>query len=315
LATDSDCGGQKIVAAVIRAFLHCLKALLAKCKLAWQTKKRMNCDTSKFDQKLLGFWCAAREIYNLAVKSPSEEASKLASVKIASFFVVHSFRFAEASLMLAANDDILPAVALMRPAIEAQARANHLISFTGQAREDKATELILLDEMSRKYYAGLMLKSVSSINIDWANIFHWTPEARAQVTKWLAEFDVNKHEEFRKKRNKLRKEWDWDYGTVIGRKFFNDPQWNMRAPFQRIQQSLAISFEFGSSAIHPDLMSHLTEKMISAHEIISDATAVAVCVVYCYLVAAGRQNDPQFNQLVTEYDDYVWSKLKESTQE
>jgi hypothetical protein len=62
-------------------------------------------------------------------------------------------------------------------------------------------------------------------------------------------------------------------------------------------------------------MSHLTEKMISAHEIMSDATAVAVCVVYCYLVTIGKQNDPQFNQLVTEYDNYVWSKLKTSIQE
>jgi len=208
----------------------------------------MNCDTSKFDQRLLGFWWTAKDIYNKALKSPSEEVSKLTSVQIASFLVVHSFRFSEASLLLAANDDILPAVALMRTAIEAQARANHLISFAGKAREDKATELFLLDEISRRYYAGSMMKSISSLKIDWANIFHWTPEARAQVSKWLAEFDVAKHEELRKERLKLRHEWDWDYRTVIGRKSFDDPQWNTRTPFQRIQQSLAISFEFGSAA-------------------------------------------------------------------
>lgn len=276
----------------------------------------MELDTSKFDQKLLGFWCAARDIYNNVVeKARSEEVSNLNSVKITSFLVVHSYRFAEPALMLASNDDILPAVALMRTAIEAQARANHLISFPGQAREDKATELLLLDEISRKYYAGLMMKSVSSNKIDWANVFHWTPEARAQISKWIAEFDVTKHEMLRKERDKLRHEWDWDYGTVIGRKSFNDPQWNMRTPFQRIQQSLAISFELGSSAIHPDLMSDQTEKMHSAHDIMFDAAAVAVCVVYCYLVTISRQDDPDFKQLVTAYDDYVWSSLKESIQE
>jgi len=273
----------------------------------------MQCDTSKFDQKLLGFWCAARDIYNEAVKSPSEEVLKLNSVKIASFFVQHSYRFSDASLMLAANDDILPAVALMRTAIEAQARANHLISFTGQERESKAAELFRLFELSRKYYAGLMMKSVSSVKIDWANVFEWPPETRAQITKWLGEYDVSKLGTLRKEREKLGRKWS--YAEVIGRKSFGDAQWNSRTPIQRLQQSLDISFALGSSAIHPDLMSHLTEKMISAHEIMSEATAVAVCVVYCYLVTIGRQNDSKFKQLVADYSDYVWSKVKESTQE
>jgi len=274
----------------------------------------MHCDTSKFDQKLLGFWGAARDIYNDVVeKVRSEEVSKLNSVKITSFFVVHSFRFSEPALMLAANDDLLPAVALMRAAIEAQARANHLISFNGQEREDKAAELFKLFELSRKYYAGLMMESVSSVKIDWANVFHWPPEKKAQITKWLAEFDASKLETLRKERETLRREWD--YGKVIGRRSFGDAKWNSRTPFQRIQQTLNISFAHGSSAIHPDLMSHLTEKIISAHEILSEATAVAVCVVYCYLVTIGKQDEPRFKQLVAEYDNYVWSKVSESIQE
>jgi|ERR1017187_5056402 hypothetical protein len=276
-------------------------------------KATMNCDTSRFDQKLLGVWGAARDIYNEAVKSPSEEVSKLDSVKVTSFFVQHSYRFADASLMLAANDDILPAVALMRTAIEAQARANHLISFNGQEREDKAAELFRLLELSRKYYAGLMLKSVISVKIDWANVFHWPPETRTQITKWLTEFDASKLKTLRDEREKVGGKWS--YGAVIGRKSFGDAQWNLRTPIQRLQQSLDISFALGSSAIHPDLMSSFTEKMVSTHEIMSDATAVAVCVVYCYLAAIGKQDDSNFNQLVTEYSDYVWSKVKESIQE
>lgn len=301
---------KKRFTAAICWLLNYLKAFPAKCKMTRQTEMTMHCDTSKFDQKLLGFWCTAKDIYNNVVeKSRSEEISKLDSVKITTFFVVHSFRFAEASLMLAANDDILPAVALMRTAIEAQARANYLISFNGQERESKAAELFKLLELSRKFYAGQMMESVRSVNIDWANVFHWTPEAREQITKWLAEFDATKQETIRKERETVRHKWD--YGKVIGRKSFSNAQWNSRTPFQRIQQSLAISYEFGSSAIHPDLMSYYTEKMHSAHEILFDAAAVAVCVVSCYLVAIGKQDDPRFKQLVTEYDTYVWSKVAE----
>jgi hypothetical protein len=278
--------------------------------MPWQTKTIMQCDTSKFDQKLLGFWCAARDIYNNVVeKARSEEVSKLDSVKIASFLVVHSYRFAEPSLMLAANDDLLPAIALMRTAIESQARANHLISFNGQPREDKAAELFRLFNLSREYYSGLMMKSVSSVKIDWASVFNWSPEHREQVAKWLAEFDAGKLEALRKERETLRREWD--YGKVTGKKSFGDAQWNLRTHFQRIQQVLDISFNRGSFCLHPDLMSLHIEKMVSADEIMDDATAVAVCVVHCYLVAIGRQNDPQFNQLVTEYSDYIWSKVKE----
>ena len=265
----------------------------------------MQCDTSKFDQKLLGFWCAAKDIYNNVVeKARSEEVSKLDSVKIASFFVVHSFRFAEASLLLAANDDILPAVALMRPAIEAQARANHLISFNGQERENKSAELFRLSEFSGKRFANLIRKSIRSA----ANIQNCPPNMRQMINQSVAE-PLAESEVLRIERVSL--EGKWKYGAVIEKQFFGDQKRNLRTPFQQIQQTLDVVYNLGSFGLHPDLMSLRTEKMLSANEIMDYAAAVAVCVVHCYLVAIGRQNDPQFNQLVTEYGDYVRTKVKE----
>ena len=249
---------------MICTLLNYLKALLAKCKMAWHAKTTMNCDTSKFDQKLLGFWCAARDIYNVAVKSPSEEASKLDSVKIASFFVVHSFRFAEASLMLAANDDILPAVALMRPAIEAQARAYHVISLNGKDREDKAAELFRFSELSGKRFANLIHKSIRGA----ANIQNCPPKVRERINQSVAE-PVAESGDLRKERESLQGKWQ--YGTVIGKQFFDDPKKNFRTPFPQFQQTLAVVYDLASFALHPDLISLQTDKMISANEITADS--------------------------------------------
>jgi hypothetical protein len=120
---------------------------------------------------------------------------------------------------------------------------------------------------------------------------------------------VAESESLRKERLSL--EGKWKYGAVIEKQFFGDQKRNLRTPFQQIQQTLDIVYNLGSFCLHPDLMSLRTEKMLSANEILDCAVAVAICVVHCYLVAIGRQNDPQFNQLVTEYGDYVRTKVKE----
>lgn len=264
----------------------------------------MNCDTSTFDQKLLGFWCAAREIYNVAVKCPSEEMSKLDSVRATSFFVQHSYRFADASLMLAANNDLVPAVALMRTAIETQARANHLISFKGKEREDRAAGLFRLSELSGKRFVNLMANSIRSA----ANIQNCPPKIREVANKLCPE-PAAESEALRKERESLQSRWK--YGTVIERRSFGDTEKNLRTPFQQIQHTLDVAYNLGSFCLHPDLTSLRLDKMHPTNEIMADAAAVAVCVVYCYLVAIGRQNDPRFNQLVTEYNDYLWSKARE----
>jgi hypothetical protein len=270
----------------------------------------MQCDTSKLDQKLLRFWDEARQVYNTAAQSLSEEIAKLDSVKITSLLVRHSYRFSDAALMLAANDDLLPAAALMRTAIEAQAVANHLISFTGPVREQKAAELFRLSKLNREYHSGLMMKSISSVKIDWANVFNWSPEARAQVAKLLAEFDSAQFDSLREERGKLSN--DWKYGKVIGRKFFDAPHWNSRTPIQRVQQTLDVLYNLYCSAVHPDPSACVTEKLLSAHDLVSAAATVAVYVVYCYLVTIGRQEEPRFKQLVADYSKYAWSNLSES---
>ena len=264
----------------------------------------MSCDTSRFDQKLLGFWCAGRDIYNVAVRSHSEEVLKLDSVKVASFFVQHSYRFADASLMLAANNDVLPAAALMRTAIEAQARANHLVSFNGREREDKAAELFRLFELNGKRFANLLKKSVRGA----AKVQGCPVRVRKVIEGSVAE-PAAEAKSLREERRSL--EGKWGYGAVIERQFFGDAKKNSRTPFQQIQQTLDIAYNLGSFALHPDLMSLQAEKMLSTNEIMEYAAAVAVCVVHCYLVTVGMQNDPQFNHLVTEYSDYVWSKVQE----
>ena len=398
--------------------LHRLKALLAKCKMAWQTKTAMNCDTSKFDQKLLGFWCAARDIYNVAVKSPPEGASKLKSVEIAGFLVVHSLRFAEVSLLFAANDDLLPAIALMRPAIEAQARAAHLIFVDGQERENKAAELSRLCKLNGERFNRQIRESIRSA----ANMQNCPLKKREEINQLVAE-PIAESQALLKERASLGRKWG--YRRVIGKgsptfsvddlkdasslaaklkaaadgvdRYIHDrlkqstrlrlAQWQgpmevppalqqcvvedlnaivkgpsvwdadrfakrdirqatrdllagnphgeelarlnrlllddayqlelsrfPQTPYPRFQQTLEPIYMLGSFAIHPDLMSHQTEKTLSANQIMDWAAGVAVNVVYCYLVAIGRQDDPDFKQLVSEYSGYVRSKVRESTQ-
>ena len=269
----------------------------------------MPCDTSKFDKKLIGLYGAANGIYNTVVESLGEDIRKLASVQVTGFFVRHTYIFTDASLTLAEDNQFLPAVALMRTAIEAQARSNHLISFKGEERENKAAELFRLFELSRNYYKGLMVKSGLAVPIDWTKVPNCPPESAELITKSLAEFDRAKFDALRKEYESLSREWS--YGKVIGRKFFGDPKWDFRTQVQIIQQTLELSYVLGSFAVHPDLMSHPTEKIISVGGIMQDATVVAVNAVYCYLVAVGKQDDPRFKRLITDYGDYVKSTLKE----
>jgi hypothetical protein len=265
--------------------------------------------TSRFDKTLLSIYGAANGIYNTTVESLGADLRKLASVQATGFFVRHTYIFADASLTLAEDNQLLPAVALMRTAIEAQARSNHLISFKGEERENKAAELFRLFELSRNYYKGLMVKSGLAVPIDWTKVPNCPTETAELITKSFAEFDRAKFDALRKEYESLSREWS--YEKVIGRKSFGDPKWDFRTQVQILQQTLELSYVLGSFAVHPDLMSHPTEKMISVGEIMRDATVVAVSAVYCYLVAVGKQDDPRFKRLIADYGDYVNISIKE----
>lgn len=268
----------------------------------------MNYDFSKLDETSRRVYGTVNQIYNTVAESLKPDERRSPSVQATAFLVRHTFTFADAALILIADGQPLPASALIRTCIEAQARANHIVSFTGEEREKTAREFLRLFEVGKRYFTGLSTKAARD-QLDPSLLVGRSQEELEGIRQMVVDFDEAAFKSAFDEYGELNRAWS--YSKIIGTKSFKDPNWNKRTAVQILQQVLHLSYVESCFAVHPHPMSVATEKLVTAKKITRDAAVTAICVVTCYLTAAGLHDRTNLQAIIDEYSSYLRDNVYE----
>jgi hypothetical protein len=253
--------------------------------------------SSNLDPQLLEIFEAVVNLYNRENKLLESATESSASINATHFLVRQAIMFADAALFLMQdeNQSLIPAAALLRTCLEAQARANHILGSTGEEREKLAAEFLDMMTTGDAYYRLLLAEWFKNWEADVAKTLSNYEPVLATIRERAGKVDTSPLKELRKKYQGLGRKWG--YATVIGRDKLTDPEWQKRTGPQGIQPSLYLLYTQYCSFVHSDPTSLKHESKLNVLSEGHAAVLAAYSALTSFMTALGKAADADYQKI------------------
>ncbi|MGD0652008.1 MAG: hypothetical protein ABSA97_12885 [Verrucomicrobiia bacterium] len=254
-------------------------------------------DIRDLDPQLVRIYEAAVDLYNRQNKAVASLTETSASINATHFLTRQTIVFATAALrhMEDAHQPLMPAVALLRTCLEAQARANHIVAATGVERERLANQFIDMMAAGYDYYRMMITKVNKDDAADIADLPSKAQAIFAAIKPMVENVDTSTVGALEDRYKDLLKKWT--YNNVIGKKSLNDPKWKNRTQVQRLQSGLHVIYVKCCAFVHSDPTSMKLEKELSLLEESHTAVLAIISAINSFFIALGKEDDAALQEL------------------
>jgi hypothetical protein len=243
------------------------------------------------DPELKAIHQAVFDIYNRETMAIKAHPTTVVSIKATNFLAGQATMFADAALILMEDtrQPLNVPAALLRTCLEAQARANHIVGVTGQAREDRASELEQLMKLGHDYYETLVIKLFKDYSADEST---FQPRDRPYLPALKATFgktDTSKLKVLKKQYEEMNR--NWAYGKVVERDKFGDPKALSRSEAQPLQPMLNLVYTQCCAFVHSDPASLAHSQLLTRIDVAYNLVLAEVISIMCFSTALGKHRD------------------------
>ena len=262
----------------------------------------MALDLTTLDAKLLAFYRSSLTLYNREVQMVDSAGVRQASVRATGFLARHTFAFADGAILLAAQDCLMPATALLRTCLEAQARANHIVAAKDEEREQRATDYLQLMKLGRDYCVLRIAQTAKDFPVDAPGLSEEEQRQFQQIRSHFHRMDTTELPDVKDQYENLNREWS--YGKVVGPRQFKDLNWQNRTPMQKMQPALHLQYLDCCAFVHADPTAHVLEKSITVLTVTYSTIACLVSALTSFFEAIGKSKDTELSGLVDALSRY-----------
>jgi hypothetical protein len=236
-------------------------------------------------------------VYNRETLAVHATPTAVASINTTNYLAGQAFKFGDAALILL-EDERQPLdvpAALLRTCLEAQARANHIISVTGNSREERAGELVRLMDKSHDYYEKQCIQLSKDAIPDESKLLPRDRPYFAAMKNFLLNVNTSDLKKLKKEYEELNRKWG--YSKVIEKDKFNDPIAMKRSEAQPLQPMLHLVYMESCAFIHTDPAAIKHGQQMTKTGLVHTIVLVEAIAMLCFLTALNKANDPEFLNL------------------
>jgi hypothetical protein len=249
------------------------------------------------DPEILRLHIAALNLYNRETTFIQSNPISTASIHATNFLADQAILFADAALYLMEDNKqrLLPAAALLRTCLEAQARSNHIIALVGDEREQRANEFLKLMKVGYDYYRVMVRQKIKDLVPDASNSLPRDLPYLTTIKPLVDKCDTSNMKALKSQYKQAG--GNWTYGKVIGREKLTDQIWQNRSEAQRLQSGFDRIYTMCCAFVHSDPTSLKLESFLTSDKLAYIAVAAEVAAVLCFFVALGKEKDQDFLNL------------------
>lgn len=230
-------------------------------------------------------------IYNRETSILKTVPTTIDSINTTNFLAGQAVKFADAAIILMedGNQPLDVPAALLRTCLEAQARANHVIAATGNDRENRGHELIVLMHKAHDYYEKQCIQLSKETITNESSLLPRDRAYFSAMKKFLFSVDTSDLKTVKKEYEELNRKWG--YSKVIEKQNFSDPVVMKRSEAQALQPMLHLAYLQSCAFVHSDPASLQHGQRMTKIGLTYTIVLAEVLAVLGFFTAVGKEKD------------------------